>query len=583
MWKKLIAQRLMLFLIISHISPTFAVEALPLSTILNSYDSFKVFQYKDDTALLSLSEVRNIANFEPAKNTISKSYTDAAWWLKLRVLNDTGAAQSAVIQFVENLQDRIDCYLINENGAIKHSAKGPGYFVTGKDNISEKAAFSFELIPNEEITIYIRISSYYPMYNGFYVLDKQEASAFLFKIDLWMSSVIGFMAALLLYNLAFFVYSRDSAYLYYILYGGTLLLYQAQVHAFYPFATFKSSFDFYAAGITVPLVVFFLILFSRDILRTRKLFYRIDIVLILLLVLFALMSVVTLFDLKISMSVSSILSYVTMPFLVFVAFKSYFAGNKVAPFYIFAQAVFLVFVIFFILSTDGYLEYSIFYRYSATIASLFEMLFFSLTLVYRIKVLEDDKLAIIEELNIELEAKVKERTDELNASNVILENLAITDKLTGLYNRRKIDDLLQSELARSERFSRVFGFCILDVDKFKNINDTYGHQVGDKVLVRLAELLAKNVRKTDHLGRWGGEEFVIITPEADENKVQLHMSSIRKEIESHVFEISDISFTASFGVTIFTKGDTMESIIKRADDALYKAKMSGRNKVVILS
>ena len=177
----------------------------------------------------------------------------------------------------------------------------------------------------------------------------------------------------------------------------------------------------------------------------------------------------------------------------------------------------------------------------------------------------------------ELLKKAKEDIEEKNKE---LEKLATTDNLTNLYNRRKLDELLRNEIFRSERFEHVFGFSILDIDYFKNVNDTYGHQIGDKVLIEIANILKSNLRKTDFVGRFGGEEFVIICPESNIENINELMERFRLIIEKYDFG-KVTHQTASFGITIFKKDDTIDSIIKRADEALYEAKNSGRNKVCI--
>jgi len=173
---------------------------------------------------------------------------------------------------------------------------------------------------------------------------------------------------------------------------------------------------------------------------------------------------------------------------------------------------------------------------------------------------------------------LEEAQKDIEEKNKELEKLATTDKLTNLYNRRKIEELLEFEINRSERFNHNFGLAIVDIDKFKEVNDTYGHQVGDKVLKELADILNTNRRKTDFVGRYGGEEFVIICPESDVQGVIKLMETFKEKICNYKFSKVE-NKTASFGVTMSQRGDTIESILKRADDALYQAKDNGRNKI----
>jgi len=160
-----------------------------------------------------------------------------------------------------------------------------------------------------------------------------------------------------------------------------------------------------------------------------------------------------------------------------------------------------------------------------------------------------------------------------------IEKLAAIDKLTNLHNRMKLDSILESEIQRCKRYNNNLAVCILDIDHFKSVNDTYGHLIGDQVLIKIAELGKESIRVTDYFGRWGGEEFLIIMPETDEKGGTAMIENLRIKIEGYGFtKVSQV--TASFGITIFKEGDTQDKIIKRADDALYEAKNTGRNRVI---
>ncbi len=186
----------------------------------------------------------------------------------------------------------------------------------------------------------------------------------------------------------------------------------------------------------------------------------------------------------------------------------------------------------------------------------------------------EQRTAELTEARDRLEALVAELDDK----NQALEILSVTDRLTGLANRRKLESSLQAELLRSRRYGKGFSIMLLDIDLFKSVNDTHGHQAGDAVLVRLAELLRSNSRETDIVGRWGGEEFLIICPETSLMLVAALAERYRMEMErcdfGHVGRI-----TASFGVTCVQEGDTVPRILRRADQALYRAKETGRNRV----
>jgi diguanylate cyclase (GGDEF)-like protein len=161
-----------------------------------------------------------------------------------------------------------------------------------------------------------------------------------------------------------------------------------------------------------------------------------------------------------------------------------------------------------------------------------------------------------------------------------IKRAAEEDYLTGLYNRRKLCELLEIEIKRSRRYHKTFSIILLDIDHFKNTNDTFGHNLGDSLLLEIAVLIKKSIRESDMLGRWGGEEFLIICPETLINGAFTLAEKLRINVESHQFTHVGHK-TASFGITRSKNNDTAKNIVARADDALYSAKRAGRNAVAV--
>lgn len=159
------------------------------------------------------------------------------------------------------------------------------------------------------------------------------------------------------------------------------------------------------------------------------------------------------------------------------------------------------------------------------------------------------------------------------------EFLAEKDALTKVYNRYKFESMLNQEIQRSNRYHTKLSLIIADVDHFKEVNDTYGHNIGDEILAKVAMLIQGKIRETDILARWGGEEFVILLPETDEAGAQQLAEKLRKLIELHAFT-SVSTMTSSFGVCQYSGNATEKEFIYKADTALYQAKKLGRNRVV---
>lgn len=177
--------------------------------------------------------------------------------------------------------------------------------------------------------------------------------------------------------------------------------------------------------------------------------------------------------------------------------------------------------------------------------------------------------------------ELAERNEELQTLALQLEDLATHDPLTGVFNRRKFNELTAAEIERALRYPQPLSLFILDIDHFKLVNDRHGHEAGDAVLVSLAGLLRAEIRSTDSLARWGGEEFVILSPAVGLPATAVLAERLRAAVGAYPFAVGQV--TASFGVADFHRDDSADSLFARADQALYRAKEHGRNRVEIVA
>jgi diguanylate cyclase (GGDEF)-like protein len=196
-----------------------------------------------------------------------------------------------------------------------------------------------------------------------------------------------------------------------------------------------------------------------------------------------------------------------------------------------------------------------------------------------------EKVRLISE-NQKLLEELKGKNEELKKANRILKEFVSRDGLTGLFNHRHFQDLLSHEVARSTRYERIFSMLFIDLDYFKQYNDTHGHLDGDDLLRAMAICLKRYLRKSDILARYGGEEFTIILPSTSKKDAQVAAEKIRRFVEEYPFHGQETqpseNVTVSIGVSTFPDdGSDAPSIVNQADKAMYQAKNSGRNRVCI--
>ncbi|MBY3618956.1 sensor domain-containing diguanylate cyclase [Acinetobacter sp. CUI P1] len=186
---------------------------------------------------------------------------------------------------------------------------------------------------------------------------------------------------------------------------------------------------------------------------------------------------------------------------------------------------------------------------------------------------KDQALAELKRIHLEIEQKQA----ELLEMNAVLVELSNTDKLTGLKNRRFLQEKLEEQIVRYGRDQAPFSLCIIDIDHFKKVNDTYGHQTGDYVLEKLASILKLQSRKEDIAARYGGEEFVLLLPNTDITESKTIAENLRQSIAYSTWEMGQI--TVSIGIATFIPSDSETTLLQKADQALYTSKEQGRNRV----
>jgi two-component system cell cycle response regulator len=182
-----------------------------------------------------------------------------------------------------------------------------------------------------------------------------------------------------------------------------------------------------------------------------------------------------------------------------------------------------------------------------------------------------------------LQDELRQKNRQLEEALAKVEVLAITDPLTGLFNRRHFETLVEAEFNMTGRYDTPTSCLMIDVDHFKNINDTYGHHAGDLVLRELSEIVKNCLRKVDTLARWGGEEFMVLLPRTAKEPAMRVASRILTAVSAHKFTDIDSKVTVSIGIASVPESslNTFEKFIDAADLALYEAKSAGRNRIAV--
>jgi len=189
-----------------------------------------------------------------------------------------------------------------------------------------------------------------------------------------------------------------------------------------------------------------------------------------------------------------------------------------------------------------------------------------------------DELRSTQQKVQESEARIRELELELEMTSDLVRH----DQLTGVLNRRGLEDIFDKEIGRSKRHDTVLCVGMLDIDNFKKLNDTLGHDVGDQALTHLASVCRDTLRPQDTVARYGGEEFIILLPETSLDDALIALTRLQRELTRKFFLHANekVLITFSAGVTQMTPEDTQAIVIKRADEAMYKAKQSGKNRVL---
>ena len=569
-------------------------------------DDFSIQYLYDKENFHTINSITEATFTDEISNQFSLGYKSGAAWFKI-VIHNQSPNQRFILQFTEAFWTTLDLYEFN-NG--KWYIYKNGLHVPLNERAIQNAVPSFPLMIDSQnsATYYVRgstVSSHIGefslyTYEEFYRPARTTTSDF-FNI---YSGILFF--TMLLTGLLYFV-MHERLYLYYSAYVFTYIVWVSVQTGSYLYLGIPGwSNALHAIG---ALFMTFMVLFSRELLEIKsraplieKIFNFSAITMLLSCIGISL----NIQELNLFFNIFASLFYALLLTTATYAWRShYFSG---AGYYLIALIIYMPSMALMTFTYNGFIENMDYSRYAFTLGSFIEILIFSFILAKRFIEIKDQKCQMHKELlhekdshNQHLEQVVNERTSELNKSNEQLiqqaaeleetkQRLMIetsTDPLSGLTNRRYFLDRSRKLFNQATESKTPLSLLMLDIDRFKGINDTFGHDIGDKAIVATANIFKSHKNENDIISRYGGEEFVILTPGlALESALEL-AENIRADIENspicHV-DGKKIFLTLSIGVTQLDAhhDHLLDSMLQRADKALYMAKDKGRNSVVSL-
>ncbi len=579
----------------AHATPVLQLDRAQQSYSLGGYVEY----IEDRSGKFDITSIRmqpENAWKNSSKPSLNFGFSSSAYWFRIHL--EASAPQSWLLEISHPLLDEITLYLVAGEELLQEVQTGDSRPFVERPLKFREFILPLRLPPTEQATIYLRVKS-----TGSVQVPMQlwQAAAF-YEQDEMETAIIGIyfgiILAMVLYNLFLYLRVYEAAYIYYVLYvvmfGFVIAVLSGWGYQYlWPGAV---AFQQYGLAIFIILGGIFASRFVHYFLDLPNQAPRIGYLLTgAVLILLFLLSLLPFFSYHAVIQPALIIVMIISLIALYTGMLLWRRGGVIARYFTIAWSTFLIAVLLAIMEKFAFLPTTYWAEIFLPAGMVLELILLSLALGERIHSDKQYRIQAQQEIirlqvksQEELEQKVQMRTLELEEANTKLHLLAITDGLTGIFNLRHFLERGTHEIKIARRYQRPIALIMLDIDHFKSVNDTYGHDVGDEVIKHVVDTCCRVNRETDIIGRLGGEEFGILLLETPATPANTVAERLRCEIEASPIEHegTTITVTVSQGVCTIDSTQpylTIEQMRKVADTALYQAKESGRNRTVLLA
>lgn len=538
---------------------------------------------------------------QPPAASLIFGLTQSAYWLRLRLHNPEQRPMERLLEINYARLANVQLHQQLQDGSFLSWTTGTDFPFVTRPYANRGFVFPLLLATPGEHTIYVRVKGVAALEVPAKLWQPKAFYAYERNDYVFYSVYYGIALAMVIFNALVFMLLREKMYALYVFFVSTFALTLAAQNGLANEFLWPNSPNWsnYSMAIGYSYTLAALLLFTRSMLNTDRVMPRVDALVKLIVAIFIVSPIAFFYAYHRVIPFAMLLNVIASTLILGIGIYCAFKRQRSAYFFVAAFVVICTASPINSLRVAGLLPTNMFTVNGLQIGSAIEMILLAYALADRLYVARRDKeiaqaaalhaqqqlVASLQHSERNLEEQIHERTQELIAKNKELELLSITDQLTGVFNRLKLHTLLCAEIERCKRYGTELSLLMIDVDHFKQINDTHGHPAGDSVLAEIADLLRQHSRINDAPGRWGGEEFLVLCPATQLDGAAALAESLRDRVAQHAFHIAtqiNIRVTISIGITQYQPGDTLESLMERVDAALYQAKTAGRNRVVVI-